>query len=64
LGFLKWKSAIKISDMHSELKKRYRGRHFWATEYLMITIGLYEEQIHKYLRWQLKKDKTIDRLKL
>jgi putative transposase len=30
VGYLKGKSAIKIFDRHSELKKRYGGRHFWA----------------------------------
>ena len=64
VGFLKGKSAIKIFDMHSELKKRYWGRHFWAKGYCVSTIGLDEEQIRKYVRWQLKKDKTMDQLKL
>ena len=33
VGFLKGKSAIEIFDMHRELKRRYRGRHFWAKGY-------------------------------
>ncbi|MBW2308977.1 MAG: IS200/IS605 family transposase, partial [Deltaproteobacteria bacterium] len=33
VGFLKGKSAIKIFDMHLELKRRYWGRHFWAKGY-------------------------------
>ena len=33
IGFLKGKSAIKLFDKHMELKKRYWGRHFWATGY-------------------------------
>ena len=56
VGFLKGKSAIKIFDMHAELKKRYWGRHFWAKGYCVSTVGLDEEQIRKYVRWQLKKD--------
>ena len=28
VGFLKGKSAIKVFDLHLELKKRYWGRHF------------------------------------
>ena len=64
VGFLKGKSAIKMFDMHSELKKRYWGRHFWAKGYCVSTIGLNEEQIRKYVRWQLKKVKTMDQLKL
>jgi putative transposase len=64
VGFLKGKSAIKMFDMHSELKKRFWGRHFWAKGYCVSTVGLDEEQIRKYVRWQLKKDKTMDQLKL
>ena len=64
VGYLKGKSAIKMFDMHSELKKRYWGRHFWAKGYCVSTVGLDEEQIRKYVRWQLKKDKTMDQFKL
>ena len=28
VGFLKGKRAIKVFDIHAELKKRYLGRHF------------------------------------
>ena len=64
VGFLKGKSAIKMFDMHSELKKRFWGRHFWAKGYCVSTVGLNEEQIRKYVRWQLKKDNSIDQLEL
>jgi len=64
VGFLKGKSAIKIFDMHHELKQRYWGRHFWARGYCVSTVGLNEEEIKKYVRWQLKKDKRMDQLKL
>lgn len=64
VGFLKGKSAIKVFDRYLELKKRYWGRHFWAKGYCVSTIGLDEERIRKYVRWQLKKDKTMDENKL
>ncbi len=64
VGFLKGKSAIKIFDMHLELKKRYWGRHFWAKGYCVSTVGLDEEKIKKYVRWQLHKDKVAEQLKL
>jgi putative transposase len=48
--FLKGKSAIKIFDIHHELKKRYWGRQFWAKGYCVSTIGLYEGQIRRYVR--------------
>ena len=64
VGFLKGKSAIKIFDMHLELKKRCWGRHFWARGYCVSTVGLDEDRIRKYARWQLARDKRMDQLKL
>ena len=64
VGFLKGKSATKVFDMHPELKRRYWGRHFWAKGYCVSTVGLDEEEIKKYVKSQLNKDKNIDQLKL
>ena len=64
VGFLKGKSAIKIFDFNHELKRRYWGRHFWAKGYCVSTIGLDEEQIRKYVRYQLHKDKMSEQTKL
>ena len=64
VGFLKGKSAIKIFDMHLELKKRYWGRHFWAKGYCVSTVGLDEEKIKKYVKWQRHKDKIAEQLEL
>ena len=64
IGFLKGKSAIKIFDMHTELKKRYWGRHFWAKGYCVSTIGLNEAQIREYVRQQMHDDQKLEQLKL
>ncbi|MFQ5605182.1 MAG: IS200/IS605 family transposase [bacterium] len=64
VGYLKGKSAIKMFDLHRELRHRYWGRHFWAKGYCVSTVGLNEEQIKAYVRWQLQKDKRIEQLKL
>ena len=60
VGFLKGKSAIKIFDRHIQLKKRYWGRHFWAKGYCVSTVGLDEEKIQRYVKWQLEADKRIE----
>ena len=60
VGFLKGKSAIKVFDLHADLKKRYWGRHFWAKGYCVSTVGLDEEKIRKYVKWQQEKDKKQD----
>ena len=64
VGFVKGKSALKVFDLHAELKRRYWGRHFWAKGYCVSTIGLAEDQIRKYVRWQLHRDKRFDQMKL
>jgi putative transposase len=64
VGFLKGKSAIKIFDRHIQLKKRYWGRHFWAKGYCVSTVGLDEEKIRRYVKWQLEADKRIDQKNL
>jgi putative transposase len=55
---------IKIFDRHTVLKKRYWGRHFWAKGYCVSTVGLDEEKICKYVKWQLAKDRRMDQLTL
>ena len=64
VGFLKGKCAIKMFDRHLDLKKRYWGRHFWAKGYCASTVGLDEEKIKKYVKWQREKDKRINQLKI
>jgi putative transposase len=64
VGFLKGTCAIKMFDKHLTLKKRYWGRHFWARGYCVSTVGLNEEEMRKYVRWQLEKDKRMEQLKL
>ena len=64
VGFLKGKCAIKIFDKHLELKKRYWGRHFWAKGYCVSTVGLDEDKIRKYVKWQRVKDKRMEQLKI
>ena len=62
--FLKGKCAIKVFDKHLELKKRYWGRHFWAKGYCVRTVGLDEEKVRQYVKWQQKKDERLEQLKL
>ena len=63
IGFLKGKSAIKMFDRHLDLKKRYWGRHFWAKGYCVSTVGLDEEQIKKYVTWQINRDRNTEQPK-
>ena len=57
VGYIKGRSAIKIFNRFSSLKKKYWGCHFWAKGYCVSTVGLDEEKVKKYVRWQQQKNK-------
>ena len=53
MGVLKGKTAIKLFKSYPELRSRpYWGNHFWARGYCSSTIGLDEEMIRKYVKYQ------------
>jgi putative transposase len=60
MGFLKGKSSIQMYRKFDGLRKKYYGQHFWSRGYAVTTIGLDEETIRKYVRWQHKKDREED----
>ncbi|MCA9899986.1 MAG: IS200/IS605 family transposase [Ardenticatenaceae bacterium] len=57
MGYLKGKSAIKLFARYSQIGKQYWGRHFWSRGYCVSTVGIDEEQIREYVRWQEKQEK-------
>jgi putative transposase len=57
MGYLKGKLALKLFDRFPQLRKRYWGQHLWSRGYCVSTVGLDEERIRKYVKWQNKKDK-------
>ena len=62
LGILKGRTAIRIFNKFWYLKQQtYWGNHFWSTGYGVNTVGLDEEMIRKYVKYQEKKDKREDR---
>jgi putative transposase len=60
MGYLKGKLAIRLFQRYEKLGKRLWGRHIWSRGYCVSTIGINEEQIRQYVRWQEKKDKDIE----
>jgi putative transposase len=58
VGFLKGKTALRIMDKFPSLRKRYWTKHFWSPGYCVTTIGLDEEKIQQYVRWQQKNDQA------
>jgi len=56
MGFLKGKTALKLFAEQRELSRQYWGRHIWSRGYCVSSIGLNEEQIRKYVKWQQERE--------
>ena len=64
MGFLKGKLSLRLFQRYEKLGKRYWGRHLWARGYCVSTVGLNEQQIREYVKWQEKKEKEIEQKQL
>ena len=60
MGYLKGKLALRLFRQYEHLGKRFWGRHLWATGYCVSTIGLDEERIRKYVKWQEEQEKQAE----
>ena len=60
MGYLKGKLALRLFDRYQQLRKRYWGQHLWSRGYCVSTVGLDEERIRKYVKWQKKKDQDSE----
>jgi putative transposase len=58
LGTLKGKLAIKIFKSYHKLKQKpYWGNHFWSRGYFVATVGIDEDMIRHYVKYQEGEDK-------
>jgi len=58
MGILKGKTAIKLFKSYPNLKKRpYWGNHFWAWGYFVNTVGINEDMIRRYVKFQEEKER-------
>ena len=61
MGELKGRTAIRVFQKHKHLRMRpYYGNHFWAPGYCVDTVGVNEEMIRQYVRWQEKRERRDD----
>ena len=61
VGFLKGKISIHMFQRYEKLGKIYWGRHFWSRGYCVSTIGLDEEMIRKYVKYQEAKEGELEK---
>lgn len=66
MGFLKGKLALRMFESFPQLGRKYWGRHLWSRGYRVSTVGIDEEMIRKYVRWQeqQKRDSEHTQAKL
>ena len=58
MGILKGRTAIRLFKRFEYLKEKpYWGNHFWSRGYCVDTVGLDEDMIRKYVKYQHKKEK-------
>jgi len=60
MGYLKGKLSMKLFQRYEHLGRRYWGRHLWSRGYCVSTIGLDEEKIRIYVKWQEGREKKIE----
>ena len=64
MGFIKGKLSMKLFQRYERLGKKYWGRHLWSRGYCVTTVGLDEDKIRKYVRWQELKEKELEQNQL
>ena len=58
VGTIKGRTAIRVFNKFRQLKQKpYWGNHFWARGYCVDTVGLDEEKIRKYVKYQENKER-------
>ena len=61
MGVLKGKTAMRIFKSHPNLKKKpYWGNHFWARGYFLNTVGINEEMIRRYVKYQEEEERKME----
>jgi REP-associated tyrosine transposase len=62
MGFLKGKLAIRLFKSYPKMKEKpYWGNHFWARGYFVNTVGIDEDMIRRYVKYQEQNEKKRDR---
>jgi len=60
MGYLKGKLTIRLFRQYEKPGRKYWGRHLWARGYCVSTVGLDEDKIRKYVKWQEKREKQVE----
>ena len=61
MGYVKGKLSLRLFQRYKQIGKRYWGRHLWVRGFCVSTVGLNEDQIRKYVQWQERREKEIEK---
>ena len=62
VGTIKGRTAIRIFNKFRNIKEKpYWGNHFWAQGYCVDTVGLDEEMIRKYIKYQEMQERKSEK---
>jgi len=65
MGRVKGQTSMKMFNQYRQLRKKpYWGNHFWSKGYCVDTVGLDEEMIRKYVRYQEEREQQDEQLRL
>ncbi len=65
MGRVKRQTSMKMFNQYRELRKKpYWGNHLWSKGYCVDAVGLDEDMIRKYVRYQEEKEKQFEQLKM
>ena len=64
IWYIKGKSALYIARQYNGKKRNFGGESFWARGFYVSTVGLDEETIRNYIKYQEEDEKRIDQLSL
>ncbi len=62
MGYLKGKLAIRLLQRYEKLGKQFWGRQLWGRGYCVSTVGIDEQRIREYVKWQENKEKETEKL--
>ena len=64
VGIVKGRTAIRLLKRFPDLRKRrYWGNHFWTKGYCVDTVGLDEDKIRQYVKYQEDRERREEQMK-
>ncbi len=61
MGIVKGKTAIMLFKSYPSLRQKpYWGNHFWSRGYFVSTVGVDEEKVKRYVKYQEDEERKED----